>query len=65
MTKATLIKDNIQSGLAYSCRSSVHYHHGGKHGIMQAAMVLEEPRVLHLDPKTGRRGPLCLTLGKA
>ena len=32
-------------------RGLVHYHHGGKHGSTQAAMVLEkEPRVLHLDP---------------
>jgi hypothetical protein len=28
-----------------------HYHHGGKHGSVQAGMVLEELRVLHLDPK--------------
>jgi len=31
-----------------SFRGSVHYHHGGKHGRVQADMVLEEPRVLHL-----------------
>ena len=37
--------------LAYSFRGSVHYHHGGKHGSMQADMVLEELRVVHLDPK--------------
>ena len=29
-------------GLAYSFRDSVHYHHGGKHGSIQADMVLEE-----------------------
>lgn len=34
---------------------SVHYHHGGKHGIVQADLVLEEPRVLHLDLKADRR----------
>ena len=50
MTKATLIKD-ISLGLAYRFRGSVHYHHGGKHGSVQAGMVLEELRVLHLDPK--------------
>jgi hypothetical protein len=40
--------------LAYSFRDSVHYHHGGKHG-MQAGMALEELRVLHLDLKAARR----------
>jgi hypothetical protein len=36
-------------GLPYSFRGSVHYHHGGKHGSVKADLVLEEPRVLHLD----------------
>jgi hypothetical protein len=49
MTQVTLIKDNIQLGLTYSFRGLVHYHHRGKHGSMQADMVLEELRVLHLD----------------
>ena len=31
-TKATLINENIQLGLTYSFRGSVHYHHGRKHG---------------------------------
>ena len=32
-------------------RGLVYYHHGGKHGSVQADMVLEkEPRVLQLDP---------------
>jgi hypothetical protein len=30
---------------------SVHYHHGRNRGCVQAGMVLEELRVLHLDPK--------------
>ena len=51
MIKATLIKANICLGLAYSFRGSVHYHHGRKHGNVQADMVLEELRVLHLDLK--------------
>ena len=39
-------------GPAYSFRGSVHYHHGGKHGSIQAGIVLEEElRVLHLDPQ--------------
>ena len=56
MIKATLIKENISLGLAYSFRGSVHYHHGRKHGSMQADMVLEkELRVLHLDPQAAGR----------
>jgi hypothetical protein len=35
----------------YSFRVLVHYHHGGKHGSMQADMVLEKKRVPHLVPK--------------
>jgi hypothetical protein len=51
MTVATHIKENIELGLAYSFRGLVHYHHGGKHGSIQAVMVQEkELRVLHLDP---------------
>jgi hypothetical protein len=53
--KATLIKENIYLGLAYRFRGSVHCHHGGNHGIMEADLVLEEPRVLHLDLKAARR----------
>ena len=61
-------------GLAYSFRGSVHYHHGGKHGIMQADMVLEESRVIYLDLKAARRSlssagnqeeGLSYTLGRA
>ena len=33
----------------------VHYHHGGKHGSIQAGMMLEEPRVLHLDSQAPRK----------
>ena len=52
MTKATLIKENIYLGLAYSFRGLVRYHHGGKHGSIQADLVLEkELRVLHLAAK--------------
>jgi hypothetical protein len=49
-------------GLAYRFRGSVHYHHGEKHGSVQADMVQEEVRVLHLDPKEARRR-LSSTLG--
>jgi hypothetical protein len=41
-------------GLAYRFRGSVHYHHENR-GNVQANMMLEELRVLHLDPKTIRR----------
>ena len=51
MTIATLIKENIELGLAYISRDLVHYHYGRKHGSLQADMVLEkELKVLHLDP---------------
>jgi hypothetical protein len=45
-------------GLAYRFKGSVHYHHRRKHGSMQADMVLEEPRVLHLDLTAARREDL-------
>jgi hypothetical protein len=36
-------------GLVYRFRGLVHYHHGRKHGRVQADMVLEkELRILHL-----------------
>jgi hypothetical protein len=47
---ATLIKKNVELGLAYSFRGFVYYHQGEKHANMQADMMLEkELRVLHLD----------------
>ena len=50
MTTATLIKEDIPLGLAYSFRGLVHYLYGRKHGSLQADIVLEkELRVLHLD----------------
>jgi hypothetical protein len=41
-TMATLIKESTYLRLAFNFRHSVHYHHGGEHGSMQAAKVLEE-----------------------
>ena len=40
-------------GLDYNFRGLVHYCHGGKHGSVQADMVLEEELILkqHLDPQ--------------
>jgi hypothetical protein len=42
-------------GLAYRFRGSVHYHHGRKHGSIQAGMELKELRVLHVVAKAKRR----------
>jgi hypothetical protein len=39
---------------SYRFRGSVYYQ-GGKHDSIQAGMVLEELRVLHLVPKANRR----------
>ena len=58
MTKATLIKDNILLDLVYRFRVSVHYHHGRKHGSIQACMALEAPRVLHFNLKVTRNRPM-------
>jgi hypothetical protein len=50
--KVTLIKENISLGLWFTVSEvQVHYHHRVKHGSIQADMVLEEPRVVHLGPK--------------
>jgi hypothetical protein len=49
VTKTTLTKKIISLERAYSFRDSAHYHHGKKHGSVQADMVLEELRLLHLD----------------
>ena len=48
MTKATLIKETISLGLAYSPRGLVCFLHGGKHLSVHTDMVLEEPRDLYL-----------------
>ena len=56
MNTSTFIKDSIYLGLAYSFRGSVYYHHGRKHGSVQADMVLvKKVRVLHPDPKEARK----------
>ena len=50
MTTATLLKESISLELAYRFQHLVHYHHGGKHGGVQAHMMLEKQlRVLHPD----------------
>jgi hypothetical protein len=35
MTMASLIRENVSLGLAYSFRGAVHCRHGRKHGGMQ------------------------------
>ena len=58
MTKATLIKANISLELAYSFRGLVYYHHGRKHGSMQADRVLERYlSILYLDQQATGRQP--------
>jgi hypothetical protein len=51
MTKAT--KANISLGLAYCFRNVVHYQLSRKCGSVQADMVLDETRVLHLQRAEG------------
>jgi hypothetical protein len=56
MIFATLIiSDNSETvnqlQLRGRLQNSVHCHYGGKHVSIQAAMVLEEVRTLHLDSK--------------
>jgi hypothetical protein len=42
-------------GAGFSFRRFTHYHHGGKHGSMQADRVPEkELKVLHLDQKAAK-----------
>jgi hypothetical protein len=53
---SALTKENISLGLAYSIRGLDHYYVS-----MQADMVLEEWRVLHLDPQAARRDCVCHT----
>jgi hypothetical protein len=49
------MKENIYSGPAYSFRGLVCYHHGREYGSLEADMMLEELRVLHLHRKAVRR----------
>jgi hypothetical protein len=51
----TMIKATTYLGPGYSFRGSVHYHNR-KHSSVQADMVLEEPKALHLDLKSARCG---------
>jgi hypothetical protein len=56
VTKATLIKDNIQLGLAYRFRGWFSpLSSRWEQGSIQASMVQEELRSLHLHLKAARR----------
>jgi hypothetical protein len=44
-------------GQAYSFRGSVHYHHGRKHDNIQADILLEGLKVLHLHSESARKRP--------
>lgn len=46
---------------AYSFRGLVHYY-GGKHGIIQVDMVLEELGVLHLHPQAAKGNRATLSI---
>lgn len=52
---ATLKKGDISLGLDYSFGGSVHYHHGRKHGNMQADMVLEKELKCSISGSVGSR----------
>jgi hypothetical protein len=43
MTKVKVTLRDL-AGAGFQFQSSGHYHHSGKHGSMQAELVLEEPK---------------------
>jgi hypothetical protein len=51
--------------LSYRFRGSVHYHHGRKHGSVQADVLDKELRVLYLDLKAGKKQPPSFALDRA
>jgi hypothetical protein len=64
MTMTILMKKNIKLRLVCSFTSLAHYHHGRKHGSIQANMVPEkELRVLPLDLKAAE-GDINSILGR-
>jgi hypothetical protein len=58
MIKATLLRITFNW-----CWLTAHDHQGRKHGSIQAGMVLEMLRALHLVPKAKRRGLVSRQLG--
>lgn len=60
---ATLIKESLELGLAYSFRGSAHSHHSKKHGSMKANMVLDGGAAESSTPEsTGVRKSQTLSL---
>jgi hypothetical protein len=55
VTQASLINDKIKLGLAHRFRGSVLNYLGRKYGSIQAGMVQENLRVLHLHLKAASR----------
>ena len=55
MTKATLIKENINWGWLTVSEVLVHYHHGRKQGSVQTEVGLEELNILLPHQKAARR----------
>jgi hypothetical protein len=49
MTKVTLKNEKHLIRASLQFQRSVHYHHGGKHGCVQADMALKKLRVLDVD----------------
>ena len=50
-TNQKIVKPQSSLHFLSGFKGSVHYHHGKYHGSIQADMVLEELRVLHLVPQ--------------
>jgi hypothetical protein len=48
-------KDNVELGLVYRFRGSVHHHQGRNMAVSKAGMVQEELRDLHLHLKAASR----------
>lgn len=61
ITTAALMKDSISLWLDYRFRGIHHCHNGRKCGTIQADMLLEEPKVLHLNLQAAEEN--CLHTG--
>jgi len=59
MSKTTLIKGNIELGLAYKFRDSIHYHQGRNMAASRQSAEERAELVQHLNPTAVMRD--CLT----
>jgi hypothetical protein len=48
-----LWRKTLNLGQGYTFTGLVHYHHGKKHGVVQADMLTKELKALDLDPWAG------------